>query len=521
MDKNLLLAVALSIAVYALWFGLIEKHYVNPAPRTPTAASMPAANQAAAAKSGEPLSAPERERTTADSSPDRGPADRKAIEAEAEPLADQSKEIRIHPQGAAIVSCRYRGPLGAVELVHDPTPGLFATWPELRFSRENAAGGATLYSASRPDGMRIFKEYLPEGPATLPRIRVRLVNPTAQPLESGVWTMNLGPGLDTVPSEMKENASVWRAVGLLAGEKGSGGKIEAFKPGAHAGPYRWAGIDNRYFLAAVLPAPGDFSAIESASPPRLTLRALSATIPPRGERAWEIPYYLGAKGQTWLTQYRSGLERSIDFGFFAQLGRFVIKVLNRIHRLTGNWGWAIVLMTFLIQALLFPLTYKSMKAMAVMKKLQPDISRLQQKYGKDQQRLNAEMMELYKKSGANPLGGCLPLLLQMPVFIALFNAMRSAWELHGAPWMFWVRDLSAKDPYYVLPIVMGGVMFLQNRMNPAATTDPTQKTMMTWMPVIFTFMFLSTPAGLVLYWLTSSIISAGIQVALKRKFEQS
>ena len=130
-------------------------------------------------------------------------------------------------------------------------------------------------------------------------------------------------------------------------------------------------------------------------------------------------------------------------------------------------------------------------------------------------------MELYKKSGANPLGGCLPLMLQMPVFIALFNALRNSWELHGAPWMFWVHDLSAKDPYRVLPIVMGGVMWVQNRLNPATVSDPSQKMMMNWMPVIFTVMFMNTPSGLVLYWLTSSIISASLQMGMRRHFEQA
>jgi YidC/Oxa1 family membrane protein insertase len=299
------------------------------------------------------------------------------------------------------------------------------------------------------------------------------------------------------------------------------GKIDVFKPGEHAGPYRWVGIDNRYFLAAALPAGEEFGPATSAAPPQILLKARSVEIAPGGERVWEIPYFLGAKSHIRLSRYQLGLERSIDFGFFAQLGRFVLRILYWLHGFIGNWGWSIVILTVLIQTVLFPLTYKSMKAMAAMKKLQPDIARLQQKYAKDPSRLNAETMELYKKSGANPMGGCLPMLLQMPVFIALFNSLRNSWELHGASWMFWVRDLSAKDPYYVLPIIMGAVMFLQNRMNPAATSDPTQKTMMTWMPVIFTFIFISTPAGLVLYWLTSSIISAGIQLALKDHFAQA
>jgi YidC/Oxa1 family membrane protein insertase len=280
-------------------------------------------------------------------------------------------------------------------------------------------------------------------------------------------------------------------------------------------------VDNRYFLAAIVPAQGDFDAVESSLPPQIGLRAKNITIEPGAQHVWEIPYYLSAKSQTSLSRYGCGLERSIDFGFFAWLARRMLQVLGRIHSWTGNWGWSIVMMTFLIQALLLPLTFKSLKAMTMMKKLQPEISRLQQKYAKDPSRLNAEMMELYKKSGANPLGGCLPLLLQMPVFISLFNALRNSWELHGAPWMFWVHDLSAKDPYRILPIVMGGVMWLQNRFNPATASDPTQKAMMNWMPVIFTVMFMNTPAGLVLYWLTSSMISASLQMALRRHFEQA
>ena len=176
------------------------------------------------------------------------------------------------------------------------------------------------------------------------------------------------------------------------------------------------------------------------------------------------------------------------------------------------------MLTVVLQFVLFPLTYKQMKSMAVMKRIQPEISKLQQKYAKDQRRMQTEMMELYKKHGANPLGGCLPMLVQLPVFVALFNMLRNAWELHGAPWMFWVKDLSAHDPYYVLPLVMGGIMFFQNKLNPPASTDPAQAKVFTYMPLIFTFMFLNFPSGLVLYWLTNSVLSVAQQLALKERF---
>ncbi len=485
--------MGLSIAVYALWFGLVEKRAAPPKP------------------------APGSELPVKRETPASEPApDRKALEQEAPSAQLGRAEVRIHPRGAALVSCRYREPLGTVELVHDPRPGFLATWPELTFQRDPKASG--VLSAMRPDGVRILKEFIPEGEGTLPRLRLTLTNAGNKTVESGAWTISLGPGLGTIPSEESENPKLWRALGLLAGQKGLAGKVEVFKPGTRSPAYRWVGVDNRYFLAALLASPEDFAELESRLPPQVILTAKSASLPPGASRAWEIPYYLGAKGHTWLSRYRAGLERSIDFGFFAQLGRLALRILDRLHRLTGNWGWSVILLTILLQILLFPLTYKSLKATAAMKRLQPEIARLQQRYAKEPQRLNAEMMDLYKKQGANPLGGCLPMLLQMPVFIALFNALRNAWELHGAPWILWIKDLSAKDPYYVLPLLMGGLMFLQGRLNPPSA-DPAQAKIMSWMPLIFTFMFLNFPSGLVLYWLTSSVLSTLQQIALKGHFE--
>jgi YidC/Oxa1 family membrane protein insertase len=242
------------------------------------------------------------------------------------------------------------------------------------------------------------------------------------------------------------------------------------------------------------------------------------TIPPNGAFVWEVPFYLGAKGHTWLSRYGLGLERAIDFGFFSWIGRKMLTALEGLHRVTGNWGWSILALTLCLQILLFPLTWKSLRAAAAMRKLQPEIAKLQQKYADDSQKLSAATMELYKSKGANPLGGCLPMLLQMPIFIALFNALRNSWELHGATWILWIHDLSAKDPYYVLPVVMGGLMFLQGKMNPPAG-DPAQQKVMMFMPLMFTFMFMNFPSGLVLYWLTNSLVSTVVQIALKERLE--
>ncbi|MFA6316686.1 MAG: membrane protein insertase YidC [Elusimicrobiota bacterium] len=526
MNKNLLLAVSLSLLVYVGWYALVERRLApNPPAGKPAAAGHAAGAAPAAAPAGGAFEVRSETGAVAPLS-SAGPGrkvgearDRAKLEAESEKISLGEAELLVHPAGAAVVSCKYKGPLGLVELVEDPTPGFFATWPELMFSRQPSAPGVARWSASRPDGLKVTKDLSWKGAGSLPLLTVRVSNPTKAAKPVGSWALSLGPGLGTVDSEKEENPKVWRALGLTPEGKSTRGRIEAFKDGTHKTGFRWIGVDNRYFLAA-LTAPQSFERIDVSHPPMVWFVAPSADLGPGAERAWEIPFYLGPKGHGMLASFDAGLERSIDLGFFASIGRLIMKLLGWLHGLTGNWGWAIILLTVVVQIVLFPLSYKTLKSAAAMKKVQPQMQKLQQQYAKDPQRLNTEMMDLYKRSGANPLGGCLPLLVQMPVFIALYNALRSSWELHGATWVFWVKDLSAKDPFYILPVVMGGLMFLQNKFSPSAPTDPMQAKMMTWMPVIFTFMFLNFPSGLVLYWLTNSVITVVEQVALKGHLEK-
>ena len=509
MDKNLWLAVALSIAVYAAWFGFFEKRFAPPQAQNSVSSGAPAnALPAARPQTQNDVHAP----------PPKAAIDQKAFLAQAETVRIGEVEAKIHPRGAAIVSFLYPEPLGQVELVENPDQGLFMTFPELDFKRDLSVRNGIVYSVVRPDGLRISKEYLPGQGTVLPRVRIVAVNPTRKPLEAGAWTLSVGPGLSTIDTEKKENESLLRSIALTPEAGGLKGRIEALKPGEHPGPYRWIGIDNRYFLAALMPSSELFGPAKIEAAATLILTAKPVTVSAGGSFTWEVPFYLGAKGHTWLSRYGAGLERSIDFGFFSQIGRGMLAALERLYRATGNWGWAIVILTLALQVLLFPLTWKSLRAAAAMKKLQPEIAKLQQKYAGDAAKLNTETMQLYKTKGANPLGGCLPMVLQMPIFIALFNALRGSWELHGATWIFWIGDLSAKDPYYVLPVVMGALMFLQSKMNPPAG-DPAQQKVMMFMPLIFTFMFMNFPSGLVLYWLTNSLVSTVLQVALKDRLE--
>ena len=191
-----------------------------------------------------------------------------------------------------------------------------------------------------------------------------------------------------------------------------------------------------------------------------------------------------------------------------------------IHDYIGNWGWAIILFTLLVKLILFPLSYKGMMSMNKMRDLAPKMKELKEKYGKDPAKMNQQTMQLYKKHGANPMGGCLPMLLQIPVFFALYRVLLNADELQGAPWIGWIVDLSDKDPYYVLPLLMGISMFFQQKITPNTMTDPMQKKIFQWFPVIMTFFFLTFPAGLVLYWLTNNLLSIAQQQIINISYEK-
>lgn len=217
--------------------------------------------------------------------------------------------------------------------------------------------------------------------------------------------------------------------------------------------------------------------------------------------------YIGPKDHKILSSINPKLTDAIEYGWFTFIAKPVFSLLNYIHGILGNWGWAIVAMTFLIRLVLFPLTYKGMVSMNKLKELSPKIKELQAKYKGEPQKLNTHMMELYKKHGANPMGGCLPILLQIPVFFAIYRVLQNAVELKDAPWILWIKDLSVMDPLYILPIAMGVTMFIHQRLTPTNFTDPTQEKIMKFLPLIFTFFFVTFPSGLTLYWFVNNIFS--------------
>ncbi len=231
-------------------------------------------------------------------------------------------------------------------------------------------------------------------------------------------------------------------------------------------------------------------------------------------------FYMGPKDQVRLEEISQGLNLTVDYGFLWWLAQPLFALLTFIQGYVVNWGIAIICLTIIVKSLLYPLSAASFRSMAKMRKLQPEMARLKERFGDDKQKFSQAMMELYKKEGANPLGGCLPMLAQMPVFLALYWALMESVELRQAPFFLWIHDLSAMDPYFVLPILMGISMFLTQMMQPEPP-DPVQAKVFKLMPIMFTFFFLWFPSGLVLYWLVNNILSILQQAYVTRQIEKA
>ena len=238
-----------------------------------------------------------------------------------------------------------------------------------------------------------------------------------------------------------------------------------------------------------------------------------------GSKDFAFKGYIGPKEYKALNAIDPVLVNAIEFGFFTFVASPIFKVLMWLHSIFGNWGWSIIALTALIRMVLYPLTQKGMVSMQKIKEIAPRIKEVQEKYKGDPQRMNAAVMEMYKKHGANPLGGCLPLILQIPVFFAIYRVLLNAVELQGAEWILWVHDLSRMDPYYILPILMGATMYYQQKITPSNFTDPLQEKIFKFLPIIFTFFFFTFPAGLVLYWFINNIFSIAQQYLVNKQFE--
>jgi len=283
----------------------------------------------------------------------------------------------------------------------------------------------------------------------------------------------------------------------------------------------WIAMVQHYFTSAWIPdqnANNSYQLRKLGSKDLYTMGFTSAAvdIAPGDNGELRAAFYVGPKDQYRMEEISPYLDLTIDYGWLWWVAKPLFYGLTMFHGLLGNWGWSIIFLTFVVKLLFFPLSAASYKSMARMRKLQPEMARLKELYGDDRQKMSQEMMAFYKKEKVNPMGGCLPMLIQMPVFIALYWVLNESVELRHAPFIFWLTDLSQKDPYYVLPVLNGISMFVLQTLQPAPP-DPMQAKVMRLMPVAFSFFFMFFPAGLVLYWTVNSILSIAQQWTITRK----
>lgn len=279
----------------------------------------------------------------------------------------------------------------------------------------------------------------------------------------------------------------------------------------------WAAMIQHYFLGAWIADPESANsfysrAVQTQTGMRYILGFSSAQMeaPPAGKVEFHSRLFVGPKIQQVLEKIATGLELTVDYGFLTIIAKPLFYLLRIIHNWVGNWGWAIILLTLLIKLVFYKLSEMSYRSMAKMRKVQPKLMAVRERYADDRQRQGQAMMELYRKEKINPLGGCLPMLIQIPVFIALYWVLLESVELRQAPFILWIKDLSIKDPYYVLPVIMGITMYIQQKLNPAPL-DPIQAKVFAMLPFIFTVFFAFFPAGLVLYWVVNNVLTIAQQ----------
>jgi YidC/Oxa1 family membrane protein insertase len=535
MDKRAIIGIALSILVLVVYQQLVT-HFYGP----PPTASAPETEK------GGPEKATTPEQNTAPSPAPSMPAAPAAL-----PASRSGKEITVETdnyiavfttQGARLKSFKFKKFRSSVDENSPPfemvrtAPGvplpLGIRWQtptpfedsELLYSAKGDdlkltgdSKGALVFQGRNGDGSEVTKSFTFVGssyPIQL-EIAVKSANATA-PIPEVLLTDQSD---HTAPNH---DAPFEGFIALVDNKIKREPPAEAVKGQEFSGDVSWAGFGHTYFFFALVPDNGAQHKVSVRQAGAALVGAISDAA--ASER---YTLFVGPKELDILKSLGKGLERSIDFGYFGFISIPFLYVLHFFHRVSGSYGLDIILLTVLIKILMAPLTHKSYASMKQMQKLQPQMERLKERYSDDKEKLNKEIMELYKRNGVNPLGGCLPMVLQFPVFIGLYNALSTPIELRHAPFM-WIKDLSRPDwqslPFNVgdwhlgipiLTILMGASMFLQQWMTPTAG-DPNQRKMMMLMPLMFTFMFVSFPAGLTVYWLVNNLLTIGQQYWINR-----
>ena len=287
----------------------------------------------------------------------------------------------------------------------------------------------------------------------------------------------------------------------------------------------WVAVVQHYFVTSWIADPKARNLLTSRTSGDSLYHFIGFTGPetvvqPGMQQSLAATLYAGPKNQETLKTLSPGLDLTVDYGFLWFIGQFLFWLLKAIHGVIGNWGWAIVGLTVTVKAAFFKLSATSYKSMANMRRVAPELQRIKEQYGNDRNKMSMAMMELYKREKINPVSGCLPILVQMPVFLALYWVLMESVELRHAPWILWIHDLSAMDPYFILPLLMGATMYVQQMLNPQPT-DPMQGKVLRMMPIIFTTFMLWFPSGLVLYWVVNNSLSIIQQGIITRQIEKA
>jgi YidC/Oxa1 family membrane protein insertase len=379
-----------------------------------------------------------------------------------------------------------------------------------------------VFSRTFSDGIKVEKIYTFNPDNYSIGLDVTLFNPTNVPITQTPylnWYEYVDPNA-AVDSYSKEGPVAYVANSIERKKSTDISSEETIGPDVS-----WGGFTRKYFMAIVIPENPSLTSIkmsrDSNNMVSVSIKGDKNIIPPAQSGSFKYNLFIGPKDYTLLKKQGLALEEAIEFESFIPglkwLSIGLLIFIQFLHKFVSNYGVAIIILTILIKVLFWPLgniSYKSMKEMQV---IQPKITALREKYKNDQAKLGQETMALYKAHKVNPFGGCLPILIQIPVFIGLYNTLLYAIELRHSPLFWWIQDLSAKDPYYITPIVMGATQFIQQKMTPTMG-DPMQAKIMLAMPIIFTFIFLNFPSGLVIYWLLNNVISIGQQVYIYKKF---
>ncbi len=500
MDKRTILAVAISVAVLILWQVFFTPAPPPPPPPGELLANKPAPEAKAPAPFVPKAAPPVEEKTV------RVETDLYIAEFSSRGGTLKSFQLKRFQDkdGLNIVLLKDRGAFPALGIGRKG---------DFTISNENFAleGGDLKLSSSAPQGTLVFSRAGPD--FSIRRTYTFRYDSYGFDLRDEVsglpeYELTLGTGFGL--SMQKDGVHIGPVVLKdsdrveLTGKKLKKGEM------TFAGGLKWIAMEDKYFFSALVPR-------QEMKEARAWAFQDSEVLSLRGSAGVnDFMVYAGPKEHERLKGLGVGLEHIIDFGFFSIIARPLFWFLKFLYRFIGNYGWAIVVLTIVVRIPFIPIVNRGQRAMKKLQEVQPRMQELREKYKKDPQRLQKETMELYRKYKVNPMSGCLPMLLQIPVFFALYKVLLIAIELRGAPFMLWITDLSQKDPYYITPIVMGITMVIQQKMTPSAG-DPRQQKLMMFMPVIFTFMFLSFASGLVLYWLVNNLLSIAQQFYVNKK----